>query len=226
MIVLGIDPGAASGVALVQGRRGQRPLLLGCRHVAGSPWPRWLSNARRALSELGRLVDGDCYHTDDKGFALDFTGKAHPVPRIDPAKVRCVIEEPPPVATRWKDTKRGRGANTRPQLGNRLGGRLAGDQEGLRTWAGIGRRQGAWISKLDELNWPAHELIDQSIWVEGWGNIPRGKQGDGTHRIMEAGLFVEGAKEQLLAIPKTYRVDVAEAVLLAGALTLPNEWEC
>lgn len=217
MIILGIDPGRTSGVALVEQRHGQRPLLLACWHVTGDTWRRWIDRARTVTYALESVLPASHLLAQTDGAAPD------------PAVVRCVIEEPPPVATRWREQA------GRPQLGTRLGGRLAGDQEGLRTWAGIGRRQGAWMVVLMEAGWPEPELVDQPTWVQAFG-LPRGKQQDGRgggacphgqHRIREAALYVEGATEQLAAIPGSYRVDVAEAVLQAAAMTLPTaaEWD-
>lgn len=97
---------------------------------------------------------------------------------------------------------------------------LDGDERGLRSWTGLGRFQGMMIAGALEASMGEPALHLPSAWWAQWPGIFRGKQGDGTHRIREAGVFIEGAGPMLAAVPLTCRVDVAEAMLIAGACGL------
>ncbi len=206
MIALGVDPGRVTGIALVRWvAPGRRPVLLGCWRVTGPSWARWLASLETALTAARELLPDDHIATGQP----------------DPEQVLVGIEEPPPVVRRWQH------GSGRPRLGTRLDGRLAGDSTGLRSWVGIGRRQGAVLAAAMGRGWPEPLLVPQSEWVAAW-RIPRGKKsterGLGWHRVDEAGLHLEGAAELLERIPRSYRVDVAEAALLAGSMILPRRW--
>ena len=206
MIALGVDPGRVTGMALVrQAVPGRRPVLLGCWRVTGPSWARWLASLEAALTAARGLLPAD------------YAGTEKPAPE----RVLVGIEEPPPVVRRWQH------GGGRPRLGTRLDDRLDGDRNGLRSWVGIGRRQGAVLATAMARGWPEPALVPQSDWVAAW-RIPRGKKsterGLGWHRVDEAGLYLEGAAELLERIPRSYRVDVAEAAMLAGSLVLPRRW--
>ena len=113
----------------------------------------------------------------------------HPTPQV-----ALTVEEPPVVSRH---------------------GALAGDTHGQRSWVGIGRRQGMLLAAMAQAGLGDGELLDQAAWARGWG-VPVGKQGDGRHRVAEAGLYVEGAREVLAAMSGPRVVDVAEAILQAG----------
>ena len=93
---------------------------------------------------------------------------------------------------------------------------------------GIGRRMGqvemAWAQRT-EGTWPRR--VQGPEWWEPWrGQVAHGKIGDGGHRIAEAGRWVEGARAVLAAMEqettaaRERRVDVAEAILIAGAAAM------
>jgi hypothetical protein len=110
------------------------------------------------------------------------------------AEVVCTVEEPPPVSRR---------------------GALAGDHHGQRSWVGIGRRQGMMMAAMIVAGLPEPTLVAQGAWAGGLGLAP-GKQGDGSHRIREASLLVQGAAVRLHEIDEPRRIDVAEAILQAA----------
>lgn len=117
-------------------------------------------------------------------------------------RVRVWIEDPPPVARK-----------------NALGG----DKRGMQSWAGIGRAQGMLIAGalLEGLREP--ELVPGKTWWSCWGRqVRHGKshRDEGQHRIHEAENLVPGARTVLATIPEGCRVDVAEAILIAGAAAL------
>jgi len=119
------------------------------------------------------------------------------------AEVRAYVEDPPKVSRR---------------------GTLKGDKRGQRTWAGIGRYQGMAIAACVVAGLGEPVLLPVKAWTSAWGvMVPGGKRGDGTHRIREAELLVEGSREALDSIPVSYRVDAAEAVLMAGAGALARK---
>jgi len=122
------------------------------------------------------------------------------------ARVVVRIEDPPSVSRR---------------------GSLAGDSRGQRTWLGIGRYQGqvegaCWAAGLLDTG-----LIAQRAWVD-WMRVGRAKRGDGTHRIAEASRLVAGSDVVLAQLRDAARsdaararvVDVAEAILIGGAVAL------
>lgn len=119
-----------------------------------------------------------------------------------PADVRGWIEEPPPAVRK---------------------GALGGAAHTETAWAGIGRRQegirrSVWDASAERLELVRVQNADWT-WTLGHGSmgVSKSKWGDHTHRIREAEFHLEGAKEQLAAIPETCRIDVAEACLIALA---------
>lgn len=99
------------------------------------------------------------------------------------------------------------------------------------AWIGLGRRQGncehAWWSTFGELPARVPVATEQvSGGRLGWASIlhlPHGKadHDKGMHRVREAILHVEGARDALMAIHNQGRqVDAAEACLIAAAAAM------
>lgn len=109
--------------------------------------------------------------------------------------VLVAVEEPPPVSR---------------------GGSLEGDRHGQRSWLGIGRRQGALLTLASIQALPCRR-VEQGNWTAAM-RVPTGKQGDGAHRLQEAYLHLEGARDVLGHLPEKGRIDAAEAALLGCAL--------
>lgn len=176
MMVIGLDPGAHGGVALVERLDDVRGHLLAVAHVTGSTPLHWYRNARAALLMMG--------------VELDSRG----------ATARVVLEEPPVISHR---------------------GALAGDRGGQRTWCGIGRYQGLLMAACAEWSAAMPVIVPHGEWTGALQPLIRPKKiGDGWHRIAEAERWLIGARELLAPIPKTSRIDCAEASLfaLAGAI--------
>ncbi len=119
-----------------------------------------------------------------------------------PSDVRGWIEEPPPAVRK---------------------GALGGASRAESAWAGIGRRQegirgAVWTASQERLELLRVDNADWT-WTLGGGDrgVAKAKWGDGTHRIREAGWHLEGAADELAAIPAACRIDVAEACLIALA---------
>lgn len=125
---------------------------------------------------------------------------------VDLADVRVWIEDPPPVARKRS---------------------LAGDKHGMQSWAGIGRAQGMLLAAGLSSGFREAELVQGKTWWMVWGRsqVAYGKshRDEGAHRIEEASRLVLGAREALAEVPAGCRVDVAEAILIAGAAALVRD---
>jgi hypothetical protein len=120
---------------------------------------------------------------------------------VDASQVYCFIEEPPVTFSGGKTA-------------------LAGDSRGHTTWLRMGRRMGlaemAWFLVSERRSFPVR--LENKVWTSRLYPVIRKKKvGDGLHRISEAGLLADDASKFLSSIPRTYRIDVAESVLIAVA---------
>jgi hypothetical protein len=95
--------------------------------------------------------------------------------------------------------------------------KLKGDRRGHTTWRGMGRRkgmvEGVWFAATRR----CAITIEQSEWTSQFPEIKKKKVGDGTHRVLEATMLVQGAGAALKEVRESCRVDCAEAVLIAAA---------
>jgi len=101
-------------------------------------------------------------------------------------------------------------------------GSFGGDKQGLETRLGLGRYQGMIIAHASLLPCEMDiTIVRQPDWVAIYGRkIHNRKMRDGQHRIAEASMYVAGAVDGISKIPKSMRVDAAEAILIAGAAAL------
>ncbi len=178
---LGADPGRHGGLALVALDPPGLPYLLGAWKLVGADRRLWWQRCRAAHQE-----------------ALEQIRER----KVELARVRIWIEDPPPVARKKS---------------------LPGDKHGMQSWAGIGRCQGLLIAAALVEGFREPELVQGKTWWALWGRYVRhGKshRDDGQHRILEAEHLVPGARMALAEVPVGCRVDVAEAILIAGAAAL------
>lgn len=111
-------------------------------------------------------------------------------------------------------------------------GSLAGDSRGQKTWGGIGKYRGLLLAALHEAGFKAQEVTNvepgskAGQWWSAFGRfmgkkIESGPEGIlGWHRVEESARFIHTSKEALEKVPKSYRVDAAEAVLIGAAALL------
>ena len=95
---------------------------------------------------------------------------------------------------------------------------LKGDSRGHTTWRGMGRRKGMFEGVWFCVTGRCAKSVEQSDWVSVFAGLAKKKKvGDGTHRILEATMLVQGAGAALKEVRKSCRVDCAEAILIAAS---------
>lgn len=115
------------------------------------------------------------------------------------------------------------------------GGGKANPRNRVVTWDGLGWRRGMIMAALLDWDFPEPTSVQPGRWPGAYGKAGKGKRNlvgvgkkpapglpDGSHRIGEAGMMVEGAAGQLAALHGSakIRIDCAEAILIAGAAAL------
>ena len=113
------------------------------------------------------------------------------------------------------------------------GGGRANPRNRVVTWSGLGWRSGAVMCALVDWGFGEPVRVQPGQWPGAYGKAGKrnlvgvGKKAapslpDGSHRIGEAGMMVEGAAHQLAALHGSakIKIDCAEAVLIAGAAAL------
>lgn len=103
------------------------------------------------------------------------------------------------------------------------------------TWSGLGWRSGVTMAALVDWGFGEPVRVQPGQWPGAYGKAGKGRRNlvgvgkkpapglpDGSHRIGEAGMMVEGAAGQLAALHGSakIRIDCAEAILIAGAAAL------
>ena len=103
------------------------------------------------------------------------------------------------------------------------------------TWDGLGWRRGVIMAALVDWGFGEPVSVQPGQWPGCYGKAGKGRKNlirvgkasapgfpDGSHRIGEAGMMVEGAAGQLAALHGSakIRIDCAEAILIAGAAAL------
>jgi len=192
MIALAIDPGAHAGVAIVTSPWGD------------DPRPRLWYATGISVSRPSKLRGLEAQAEWERRF-------------FNRARV-CLLEAAARVARRkmsevlvgieWRDCHQ-----------------LAGEK--AEEVYALGARRAALSAAVADIFDRPPALLPHQWWVETINAnsevpIPRGKQGTrqtlGEHRIAEAAVRLADARELLMALPKSVRVDTAEAALMAAAL--------
>lgn len=87
------------------------------------------------------------------------------------------------------------------------------------AWIGLGRRCGALLCAFHRASgWVWPEEVENTAWRQAWDLGP--KRGDGTHRLQECRLYIQGSGPVLDKVRPSCLIDSAEALLIAGAAAM------